>query len=342
MPKIFPIPVILSTMAVLIACNKNSRVYKTMSVNINDTNLQYIGRWDKSNPAKFTSHWGGAYLRVRFSGSFIKVGLGNNAYKFISIDDKQDYKDSTNETLSFDNLSAGVHTLTVAANSQATELAVTQLQLDDTAQTLPAPIKKPLIEFIGNSVSAGQGTGGIVNAYSWIAAEKMGCDHAQIAFGGIPLVDGYRSSANGSPQHGQSVQYFALKEPNNGLYPAFNFTDYFPVIIVIELGTNDMNLGVPKNLFVSTYIKFIQNIHSKYPDAKIVLFRNSFCAQYSIADYNTIVKTLQSSGIEKVYYIEPQNWISQIDKIDDCHPNIEGHVKLADSLAVKLTEIINK
>jgi lysophospholipase L1-like esterase len=168
----------------------------------------------------------------------------------------------------------------------------------------------------------------------------MGYDHTQIAFSRITLVDGYYYDKEGAPLHGQSVQYFALKEPNKGLAPEFNFTDYTPVLILIELGTNDRNLGVPEKLFKSTYVKFVEDIKAKYPSAKIVLFRNSFCNQFSAAVFSDIFQYLQAAGYTGVFYIEPANWITQADKLDGCHPSIAGHQKIADSLVVRLKEIL--
>src|SRR3954468_3431701 len=46
---------------------------------LSDTNIKYFGRWDFSNPSQYVSYWGGAYIRVNFSGTTIKVKLGNTS-----------------------------------------------------------------------------------------------------------------------------------------------------------------------------------------------------------------------------------------------------------------------
>jgi hypothetical protein len=36
---------------------------------VGDANIKYFGRWDTSSTTQYVSDWGGAYIRVNFSGT---------------------------------------------------------------------------------------------------------------------------------------------------------------------------------------------------------------------------------------------------------------------------------
>jgi len=39
---------------------------------LGDTNIKYFGRWVFTNSAQYSSYWGGAYIKVNFSGTTVK------------------------------------------------------------------------------------------------------------------------------------------------------------------------------------------------------------------------------------------------------------------------------
>jgi hypothetical protein len=53
---------------------------------LSDANIKYFGRWDFSSPSQFVSYWGGAYIKVNFSGTTVKINLGNTCDFFVKID----------------------------------------------------------------------------------------------------------------------------------------------------------------------------------------------------------------------------------------------------------------
>src|SRR6202012_3218838 len=53
---------------------------------LDDKNIKYYGRWDFSNPQQFLSCWGGAYIKVNFNGTKIKINLGHKSNYFVKID----------------------------------------------------------------------------------------------------------------------------------------------------------------------------------------------------------------------------------------------------------------
>ena len=121
-----------------------------------DTNLRYIGRWDKSSPAAYHSYWGGAYLRATFTGTTIGFRGGATAggpSVLVSVDGE-----TPQEVATLDDrpLKAGVHMLLLGSPGQNSELEFRGLVLGSGARTLPTPVR-PLIEFIGDSITTGGG-----------------------------------------------------------------------------------------------------------------------------------------------------------------------------------------
>jgi len=323
------------------ACTKDIFSTKAEEIKPTNPNIEYIGRWDKRDTNAYISHWGGAYFRLYFTGSSANIKLTAITSLKIYLDNQPGYLQNDKKEIVLGGLATGSHALTVAANFQSDEIGLYRVKLDDTARLLPLPPKKQLLEFVGNSVTSGSGEHNSQASFAWLLGEKMGYDHTQIAFGGITLVDGYNNHNN--LPHGQATAYFELKEPSAPNNSRFNFNDYTPAMIVIELGTNDGASHVPIDKFEKTYINFIKNIRLKYPDTKIVLLSYTSCSNYGAAQTQHVVELYNNAGDKKIYFISTDKWLAVADDtVDGCHPNASGNKKLADSLQPRLTDILNR
>ena len=58
--------------AALVACGAPA-LAATGRGDLTDSNITYAGRWDKSAGTTYTSHWGGAYVGVKFTGTTVKA-----------------------------------------------------------------------------------------------------------------------------------------------------------------------------------------------------------------------------------------------------------------------------
>lgn len=329
------LPTVISITILFIVFTSANLIAADGDGSLTDTNIQYIGRWDKSNKKEYHSYWGGAYFKVSFTGTTIKIKLSSAVDIYVNIDGKGDvrYKQLKGiVNLSPDALPNKTHTLIVAANYAGDEIKFEGLILDDGAKTLPQP-KKEIIEFIGNSITTGQKTTkGDLSAYAWLTGEYLSTDHTQISQPGITLVDGYRYDANWAPNRGQSVQYFLMKQPNHDVNPTWDFKSYNPKIVVINLGTNDYNLKVPKEVFQTTYRKFLKEIRSKFPKAEIFAMR--IFAGYYAEETKKVADQLINAGDAKIHYIDTNGWLSKPDDyIDGTHPNDAAHIKAAEKLS---------
>jgi lysophospholipase L1-like esterase len=295
-----------------------------------DTNIKYFGRWDFSNTTQFVSKWGGAYIKVRFTGTTVKIKLGNTSNFYAKIDDGPwtSYIGVTGTVnLTPAPLANGTHTVRVAQGKDYDYVFNFQgLILDAGATTLAPPVGIDLIEWIGDSITAGYtDPQANVNDYAWVCSEAMGTEHTQIAYPGICLTSGFTTNP------GMDVGYFKLQSPNNPSSPPWDFTKYTPRLVVINLGTNDNNKAVPAATFQSTMTTFLANVRVKFPDAEIFVIE---CFKSGIMSAPTIaaVKARQAAGDGKVIYIETTNWLTTADYTDGLHPSVAGHIKAANLL----------
>lgn len=320
---------------------------------LTDPNIKYIGRWDTPIDSTYSnSYWGGTYLRVNFTGTTVKVKLADTACMAVQIDNgdftRYDYVSGTVD-LTPKPLTNGTHTLIVVAKYGAEELKFQGLVLDPGCTTQAAPSKK-IIEFIGDSITAGYAAGPnsmfeSISDYAWLTGESLGCDHTQIAYTGITLSTGYYYS--GSPLPGMEDAYFKLKPINyatstaTDYSPDWDFNKYTADAVVVNLGTNDawVSPTVPSSTFESKYTNFLANVRVKYPNAQIFVMK-TFGSYYTTETLNALNARI-NAGDAKVHYIDTTGWLISSDFADGAHPNQTGHQKITDKLVSILQPYLN-
>jgi len=52
--------------------------FAEVDVAVNNTNIAYVGRWNKPNGSTYHSYWGGAYLAATFHGYLGSSQRGNS------------------------------------------------------------------------------------------------------------------------------------------------------------------------------------------------------------------------------------------------------------------------
>ena len=313
-----------------------------------DTNIRYIGRWDRRDPAVAHSYWSNAYLRTGFTGTTAKVRLAAPGNVVVSIDSEpfrtlsgKDVIDLTPKPLA-----AGDHTLVLASDSQNGEVYFKGLILDAGATTRSAP-PRPIIEFVGDSITACQGKeGAATDNYAWETGEALDCDHTQIAFSGKGLRSGWGALED---KTGFDSHYFRLKNCNHKETDQWEFSAYTPRVVVVNHGTNEVRNGRRETdaEFTVTYLSFVRAVRTKLPTAEIVALRpfSGFLA----AGIRQAVADLNAAGDMHVHYIDTAGWLdfdartgklSSEDSSDGLHPSVKGHAKVARRLAEALRPIL--
>ena len=331
-----------------------------VKVDADDPNIQYIGRFDFSDPKKPECSWSGSTIRARFRGASIAV--------FIE-DHPPNWRDDTGEA--FRNrfeilidgkpvktliaqpfmgpyqvarrLSDDVHTVTIFKRTQAIvgSCSFGGFQLPPGGELLdPPPRSARRIEFIGDSITAGQdlmkmGTGAFCLAaennylaYAAVTARNLGAEAVCLAYSG----NGVHCNSSGGKQGTMPALYSRtiLQDPKS----KWDFTSWKPDVVVIHLGTNDCaasGMGACRDdlsEFVDSYVAFIGQVRKHYGDVRV------FCAigpSYWPGGLpkrfvSRVVKTMNDKGDGKVYYVQFD------DAGRDLHPNAANHKKMAGTL----------
>jgi lysophospholipase L1-like esterase len=294
-----------------------------------DKNIRYFGRWDFSDPAHFASYWGGAYFKVNFTGTSIKLVVGNKSNFYSKIDNGPwmshlNAKDTINLTPAA--LTNGTHTLVVAQGKDYDYIfKFDGLILDPGAKTEKPEVSKKIIEYIGDSITSGYTDAQAeVSDYGWMAAEDLGTEHTQIAYPGIDLLTLPKFG------NGMELQYFKARSSKFPDSPDWDFKVYTPAVIIINLGTNDSNKHLPDSLFQRVYTELLTKLRAKFPKAQIFAMRTFL--DLETAPTIAAVKARNTAGDDRVHYIDTNGWLGarkSDDYTDGLHPSISGHRKVA-------------
>ena len=291
-----------------------------------DPNLQYYGRWNRSNPSYYFMGWAGGYVDARFTGSSIGVRQRNSIDLYYSIDNgplRWRRNVSGNVTLAT-GLTGNTHTIRIGYRERAYNFTGDQafggLILAPGGQTVAMPRKQRLIEFIGDSITVG----GSPNAnkpfiaYPWLTGEALGTAHTQVARSGaclvakncLAMVDGFRRSSE------------------TATTDDWNFATYQADAVVINLGTNDISHSVSTAQFRQNYVVLLERVRRAYPTAQIFALR-TFRNLY-VPETRSAVAARSAAGDNKVHFVDTAGWIDPArDTSDNIHPTEAGHAKIA-------------
>ncbi len=278
----------------------------------------------------------------------MSVNDGNNKNRFtVLVDDgtPKTLTTSSAQTLALaSGLANGTHELTVWRNTEASPGGVTEfsgLTGFGSGGALLAPPAAPSrrIEVIGDSLSVGAGVEGTSTtctpsidaftnnylAYGSVAARAVSADVVTIAWSGIGVYRSYDASAPTMPQR------YDYAIPNDNT--AWDFSQYQPNAVVINLGTNDFGSGNPGQPYVDAYVSFIQHVRSKYAQAKFILI--DMYGGDRLTAINSVVSKLKSDGEQQV---EVLSFSSVPNNNTACnqHPNTTAQAAMGALLAARL------
>jgi len=262
---------------------------KSTFYSADDSKIQYIGRVDFSNPLKPKMWASGAYVVIKFSGTFCDLTINDEViygsvhnYLEIKIDDQPSFriqlKNKENKIALAKNLPKGEYTVVICKNTEF-ENGYLEVIGFTCEKLLPPPAKqKRKMEFIGDSITCGFGSDeseikcddknaqwydqhNAYMAYGPIAARSLNAQYHLSAVSGIGLMHSCCDKKIVMPQ-----VFDKINMAKNEL--KWNFNRYQPDVVTVCLGQND---GVQDSTaFCSAYVKFAQTLRGYYPKAKLV------------------------------------------------------------------------
>ncbi|WP_410608328.1 GDSL-type esterase/lipase family protein [Amycolatopsis sp. lyj-109] len=299
-----------------------------------DANIRYFGRWDTRSPGAYVPGWTGAYAVVGFTGTTVKLRQRGSVDLYASVDGgawASHKKVSGTVNLTPSRLPSGTHTLRVAyrqdAGSYSGDEVFQGVVLDSGAHTVMASVPSRIVEFVGDSITAGyKSSQEALTAYGWLTGEKLGAAHTEIA---RPSVCLYPASGC----IGMRDRYF--KTGLDTSTPDWDFSRYQVSDVVINLGTNDKGHNVSGAQFQSAYVTLLQRIRAKYPNATIHAME--IFKQWYVTETKAAVAARNNAGDGKVRYVSTEGWLTPAaDTADGTHPNDAGHRKIAARLAAAI------
>ena len=331
-------------------------------IDADNANIQYVGRFNQSDPKRVVFDWSGVYIRAKFEGTGCSIRLndGNNLYA-VTIDDQAPFVLETDTSTVYPaaaGLTDTVHTILIEKRTEAF-IGKGEFMgfILDEGKNLNAPNSPPdrRIEFIGNSITCGYGVEGesasspfkpetenATLSYAALVARALGADYTMVAYSGRGVVRNYGDPNKTSP------------DPMPALYDRtccsdslliWDFSSWIPQVVVINLGTNDFSTEPhpDKTVFQEAYMDLISRIQSNYPEVTIFCVCGPMigepCAGYiqEVAD-----QCRQNNTNKKVYYIGVSTSIlTMSDRGSDWHPNVQGQQKTADVVLPVIQDIMS-
>lgn len=245
---------------------------------------RFVGRWVKDGEGMRCA-WPGCFVTAKFTGTAIAARIKDDGFnllqvvvdgevkKVLRLDNK---KGETSYVLA-EALPEGVHEISIHKRAEAKVgdilfYAFEPKSGDGPGKMLPGtPAPERRIELLGDSITAGYGnegpnaTCGYVNSeqneyltYGAITARNLNADHATIAW-------------SGKTQY-EMRQYLDKALPQSPGAPRWDFAQYQPQVLVLNVGTNDFaNVDPGEGRFVRQYLELMRDVRAAYPKAFVIV-----------------------------------------------------------------------
>lgn len=342
-----------------------------------DPSFRYVGRFDRNDANCYRFAWSACQIQFRFTGHFAvvlledaasggpsKVRGNSNNYFNVVVDDRPPaalpLEKGRSEYFVAEGLSDGEHTVTLFRRTEPlfNETRFRGIRLEGRFGKLlpPPPAPKRLIEFIGDSITAGYGneandakdgfcqaTENNYLAYGAITARNLSADYVCLAWSG----QGVFRDRQGKTDKTLPVLYHrALPADANSTW---DFRGYKADVVVINLGTNDFAATAPpKEDFLKAYRGLVETVWRKHPGAHVFccvgpMMQDNFPKDSpglpTIRAWLTeMVAEYVKAGHKDVHYVEFDRQDHRNGLGSNYHPSLKTHRILAD----KLTEAIKK
>ena len=207
-------------------------------------------------------------------------------------------------------------------------------------------VRTRIIEFIGDSFTCGYGNEGKSReehftfetennwlTYGSITARELDAEYMGICRSGIGIWQGYGGDTTFTMP--KLYDQVIINSPKR-----WNYNNFQPQVVVIDLGSNDLSAALDSASFVNTYVEFLKRIRNNYISARIVCIagpNNPGEEWERWRSYIHSVVNVYGKADPGVSYFE----FSPFEPNgSDWHPNVAEHKKMAEELVPFLKNLM--
>ena len=243
-------------------------------------------------------------------------------------------------------------------------VGIQQIAVDAEGGVRPTPAKKHKIEIIGDSITCGYGiddehaehsfstaTEDVTKAYSYQTVQALGADYSIVSYSGYGIISGYTDNDAKLLTHLVPDYYekWAKSEgrPDGTLDPlsvAWDFTQFVPDLVIINLGTNDDSYA-QNNLerqteFAMRYTEFLKTVRRRNANAMIL------CALGIMGDRlypfveQAVGQYIEATGDLKVTTLKFDVQQAEDGYAADYHPSQKTHRQAAAQLVRHIQKLL--
>ena len=226
------------------------------------------------------------------------------------------------------------------------------LETDDNASVSPTENKHLKIEFIGDSITCGYGVDdsnmqsdfsceaeNAMKSYAYVASKLLDADYSLFSYSGYGIISGYtddgiRNTRELLPPWYETCGFSYSSVDGDKLQDIpWNFNDFQPDIIVINLGTNDNSFCTFHNEaykeFEDSYYDFIKVVRKNNPNAKIICSLGIMLTE-PLPYIEKAVKRLDDGRISIFRYSTQDGLLGYGS---NWHPSEDTHLRAGEELA---------
>lgn len=346
---------------------------KTNSKIIGRSLMVGVNRWVALSGAGVVFAFRGRYLKVTVLGSNRANSTENHSeYARFAVmvdgirilDDVVDRPKKSYEIICEDREKRCEVQIIKLSEAPMSAMAIAPIECDEVAQISPIAPKKHSIEFIGDSITCGYGvdetlaenhvfstkTEDVTKAYAYKTAQLLESDYSMFACSGYGIISGYtgdpdvRTADELIPPYYES-QCFSRDDFGEAGKPdklCWDFSEYQPEAVVINLGTNDFSFCQDtewkREEYRQKYAEFLEVVRRNNPGAYI------FCVLGLMGDglYDKLCQAVadymkKTSDIRIVSVHIPEQNPADGYAID-WHPVPKSHTMAAEEVAKAIRE----
>lgn len=331
--------------------------------------VSLIGRFDLRDPNAPRFAWSGSQIRARFSGTWVRIVLSDAAvdprmheadWIDVSVDDApaKTFRLTAGRHVYpvAIGLDDGKHEIRIAKRTEAAVGVITFHGLQVPAGTKITPIlrSKRVLEFVGDSITAGYGIEGVGPACSWsaerennlltyaaVAARQLKAEYTAVAGSGKGVTRNYDpTDPTTLPEMYPRVIPSDESSPTAATRP-------LPDAFIVNLGTNDMAHGIADpTLFQTRYLALLKVLRARAPQALIVLALGPMLNDQPPARMERSIMRSWLAAIEAQWRRSSDDRITSIEFWNrraegygcDFHPSIQTHARMGQELSTLLRQ----